>query len=236
MYLLHLLVLLLCIYESLPYQDHNRWRYYTRENHKATVGRVLELMRSYYEEANSRLSQLNDMRFMYEESPYYEMGYIIGEIIERYRKVVEMAQRPVRFKFYAVPDTVRTVEHMQKLYFELYHLVRMMHETPRKWRNETEFRNIEMVAGPELLTTIKTEEEIQLESLGEMGLKELLSTQRNLAENQRRREKEKKRQRKKFEKLRQAYMLGLVNDMKMKGKSYNKHWPLDYGWEIDYVW
>ncbi|KAJ8706499.1 hypothetical protein PYW07_012577 [Mythimna separata] len=236
MYLLHWLAFLLCVYLTQEAQEYNMWRYHIEENYKHTARRLLELMRSYYEEANARLTQLNEMRFMYEESPYYEMGYITGEIIERYRKVLEMAQRPVRFKFYLVPDTLKTVEYVQKLYFELYHLVRMMHETPRKWANDTEFSNIEKVAGYEQLSVVKTEEELKMAELGEMGLKELLSTMRNIADTQRRREKEKKRQRKKFEKLRQAYMLGLVNDMKMKSKVYNNKWPRDYGWEIEYYW
>ena len=71
------------VYESKQYQLHNPKKFNTTWNAEESHKRVAQLMRSYYEEATSRITYLNPIRFMYEESPYYEMGYIMGEIIER---------------------------------------------------------------------------------------------------------------------------------------------------------
>uniref|UniRef100_A0A2A4JME4 Uncharacterized protein n=1 Tax=Heliothis virescens TaxID=7102 RepID=A0A2A4JME4_HELVI len=200
-------------------QDYNANKFNPMSTAAKAPTRLLELMRSYYEEANVRIAAMNEQRFMYEESPFYEQGYLMHEIIERFRKLVEHAKFPTKHNHTTVMDTLDRCEKAQKLYFEIYHLVRMMHETPLKWRYLPEFRD----------TGRKPN--------ASDGLAELYAAQLQIQRMHERRERERRKRKKKYALLRNLYLKGLSQDYSGKKKQRpNRHWPLDYGWEVDFNW
>ncbi|XP_035457396.1 uncharacterized protein LOC118281059 [Spodoptera frugiperda] len=245
--LLQFIVLLLYYARTVQAaQDYWLEKYHDAKNADEAPTRILQLMRSYYEENHARITALNPMRFMYEESPYYEQGYVISELLERYRKLVEMSQRVFTFNSDTFFDSIKRVEWAQRLYFEIYHLVRMMHEVPKKWRHHPEFSITEQIR-PEGMDTasisgvpIKGEEKEGGPSAKE---KAFLDGMKNTLDNMaKKREKNRKKKRKIYKQIREAFLANLTDKMdysqiyKHMEKKYNTQWPIDYGWEIDYEW
>ncbi|XP_026748109.1 uncharacterized protein LOC113509043 isoform X2 [Trichoplusia ni] len=201
---------------AFPSQTHYSNKYKSHSNSLHAPHRLLEIMAIYTEEARQRTKEMNEMRFMYEESPQYEQGYVMSEIIERFRKVVEHTKRPIEFHSDNFFNTLKRTELIQVLYFEIYHLVRMMHEIPVKYDAEEEFTKKEKKKPTK---------------------QELYDTKKSIEEMQKRREREKRKRRKLNAKLREAFDRGMaLSKYGKKRDPYNKWWPVDYGWEIDHWW
>nr|XP_049695894.1 uncharacterized protein LOC126054364 [Helicoverpa armigera] len=214
-----LINLILCLSYTHAEQEIRKEKFDTWSNAGKAPTRLVELMRSYYEEANQRIAGMNNMRFMYEESPFYEQGYVMHEIIDRYRRLVEHAKTPVKYKSYSVIDTFKRVEFVQKLYFELYHLVRIMHEVPLKWLYTEEFMD-------------KGAKKDAAD-----GGDELENAELNMKRMEEMRAKARKKRKKMYAYEREMYLKGLSKSYTWKKKrAYNKIWPVDYGWEIDHSW
>ncbi|KAG6463140.1 hypothetical protein O3G_MSEX013692 [Manduca sexta] len=177
--------------------------------------RLLEIMMTYYIDADKRTIEMNRMRFMFEESPYYEQGYVMGEIIERYKKMVEHVKRPMESKADSVFATLKRTELIQKLYFEIFHLVNMAHEIPKKYSYMEEFR----------------------EMLTQVDLDELLRHEQWIKDNERQRKLNMKFEKKRMQQMRELFLKAKIKSYSpVQQKKYNKWWPIDYGWEIDYYW
>ncbi|XP_059055023.1 uncharacterized protein LOC131849053 [Achroia grisella] len=206
---------------SYQNQDFYHKRYDKDDNARQVPHRILQIMTSYHEEATQRIHNLNHMRFMYEESPHYEMGYIMGEIVERYRRMVETAKAPMEFRSHGVFATIKRTELVEKLYFETYHLIEMMNEIPRKYQSKTEF--------------------VQLVPDKTLDLKQIYKAQERLKMIEQQQELERKKRMKILKKIRDAMNKGggdkgYYDDPSKFKKVYNRLWPLDYGWEIDEMW
>ncbi|KAL4708893.1 hypothetical protein ACJJTC_001692 [Scirpophaga incertulas] len=171
--------------------------------------RMLRLMEEYQEDAWRRMQELNELRFTYEETPQYELGYITGEIFERYRKMVETVKRPMQMKSYSLFDHIKRTELNQNLYFEVYHLVNMAHEILRKYQQSS-----------------KLHQDIQPDFENPIIYK------KQVAENER------EKNRIKMDKIAKKKNSKVMDRFKKekKKKVYNNWWPNDYGWEIDYYW
>ncbi|KAJ2942314.1 hypothetical protein O0L34_g15862 [Tuta absoluta] len=105
--------------------------------------RMLQLQSQMITDLERRIHEINPIRFMYEESPHYEIGYVLAEIMERYRKMVDTVNRVNN-----VPDaifhTLRILQQQQNYYQEGYNLVCMLHEIPRKYGHIKEFQSLAM--------------------------------------------------------------------------------------------
>ncbi|XP_069364619.1 uncharacterized protein [Maniola hyperantus] len=134
------------------------------------------------------------------------MGYVMSEILERYRQMVGLAQREEKFKMDSLFETIKHTELIQKLFFEIFHLVNMFHEISKKYSHAPS-------------------EEDQI--------KKILERQKEIDSI---RKIEKKKRMKQLKKDREMFKKqGKVMDKKDR-KPGNRWWPIDYGWEVDYQW
>ncbi|XP_022833498.1 uncharacterized protein LOC111361353 isoform X1 [Spodoptera litura] len=244
--LLKFIVFLYYIGKAQTKQTYYWQKYYEEKNANEAPTRILQLMRSYYEENHARVAALNPMRFMYEESPYYEQGYVVSELLERYRKLVETSQRVFTYNSDTFYHTLKRVEWAQRLYFEIYHLVRMMHETPKKWQIEPEFFITEQIRPKGMesaaLSKVQIKGEENTDGPSQEDLERLKSFQNVLDVMAKKREKNKKMKRKIYKQIRETFLTNVTGKMnysdiyKHMQKKYNVQWPIDYGWEIDYEW
>ncbi|CAG9790603.1 unnamed protein product [Diatraea saccharalis] len=141
-------------------------------------------------------------------------------------------------------DTLKRVELVQKLYFEIYHLVNMVHEINRKYKYVPESK-LKLIGKKEKVAKgVVTKEPgqfgdqqnyvnpdmpvLSLEGLSYLDQKEVMK------QNEKRKKKEKKKRESFMSKL--AVIKEQANNRKPIKKIYNKFWPKDYGWEIDYYW
>lgn len=112
--------------------------------------------------------------------------------------------RIVDYKTNTVYDNLERTEQIQKLYFEIYHLVNMIHEIPQ-------------------------------EKLSSSSLTKFVLSQAEIDDLEDRRQRERKRELKKRRELLLKGLLATVTPRPgAKRVPYNKHWPLDYGWEINW--
>ncbi|CAH0698305.1 unnamed protein product [Spodoptera exigua] len=236
------------IEQTLCKQDFYYKKYQEDKNAQDAPDRIINLMRSYYEENHARIAALNPLRFMYEESPYYEQGYVISEILERYRKMVETVQRPFKYKSDSFFVILKRVELTQKLYFEIYHLARMMHETPRKWKSVPEFRETEQLPMSKNKkggsATLLSDDEAQGPSAEDLA--KINEFKEAIGAAEKKRQLEKKRKRKLNKKIRELILQKAEKYPNMKfnysewfkhlERKYNEKWPIDYGWEIEDDW
>ncbi|KAJ0184008.1 hypothetical protein K1T71_000431 [Dendrolimus kikuchii] len=177
---------------------------------------ILALMKNYVDDAQKRTNLLRKERLMFEESPQYEIGYLMSEVIERYRRAVEHTKMNVQYKSTYPFDALRKLQHVEIAYYEGYHLVQMMHEIVRKYWYEDEFDQ----SRP---SKPRGKRETQV-GLPAPNIKEML-------ENIKKREKQRKKEMKKFYKKNRGQ-----NNTVTRKKIYNKYWPIDYGWELQYDW
>lgn len=128
--------------------------------------------------------------------------------------MVGHVKKPIDYTSDVLFDAIKQTELIQKLFLEIYHLVNMVNEIPRKYSHMPEFTHHD---------TLDTSM--------------IIEAQNKLEENQKRREKEKRKKLKEMKKERELYMKGEIKEMKpIAKKPRNKWWPIDYGWEIDYYW
>ncbi|XP_063836162.1 uncharacterized protein LOC135085305 [Ostrinia nubilalis] len=174
---------------------------------------LINVMKTYHQNARVRSTELNEMRFMYEESPHYEEGYVMSELVDRYKKMVYHVKHPMEHQSDNVFETLRHLELVEHLGQEIYHLSHMIHEIPRKYRQIPEFANLEK----------------------EIDMAKVQEEMKNLKEQERLQKREKKKAAKVLKKLRE---LAMAQGQKVNypPKIRNKWWPIDYGWEIDYYW
>lgn len=123
--------------------------------------------------------------------------------------------RAAYFRSNTFYDNIERCELIQKLYFEIYHLVNMLHEIPPKYKHQEEF----LIKKP-------------------MDASSYHDAQKSMYDANDRRKKEAKDLKKLLKKRREMIQKGLaVYVEKPKGVKrvpYNLHWPLDYGWDIDW--
>ncbi|CAK1553235.1 unnamed protein product [Leptosia nina] len=181
-------------------------------------------MRTYSEETRIRVAEINPIRSYYETSAQFEMGYVMSEILERYRKLVEnlkgpheKSQRSDQLNY-----VIKRCEYVQKLYFEIFHLCNMFHEIEKKWELQLKLE----AKGPE--DALEEGEDLDMDE-------RLRRIELSIEKAKRARERERKRrlkERKNLEKM------GNIAERfgKKDYRPVNKWWPLDYGWEIDYYW
>ncbi|CAH0730921.1 unnamed protein product, partial [Brenthis ino] len=172
-------------------------------------------MIGYNNRGTQKVNSVLKIRAKYEVSPHFEVGYIVSEILERYRKMVGLIQHLYEFPSDVVFDVIKTTELVQKLFLEIYHLVNTVNEIPRKYSHMEEFH----VQNPSV------------------SRDELKNSQKNFERLQRERQRQRKKKQKEMKKQRELFLKGQGNRVPQKPKKPpNKWWPIDYGWEIDYQW
>ncbi|KAF9405208.1 hypothetical protein HW555_013957, partial [Spodoptera exigua] len=210
-------------------QDFYYKKYQEDKNAQDAPDRIINLMRSYYEENHARIAALNPLRFMY-------------------RKMVETVQRPFKYKSDSFFVILKRVELTQKLYFEIYHLARMMHETPRKWKSVPEFRETEQLPMSKNKkggsATLLSDDEAQGPSAEDLA--KINEFKEAIGAAEKKRQLEKKRKRKLNKKIRELILQKAEKYPNMKfnysewfkhlERKYNEKWPIDYGWEIEDDW
>ncbi|CAG4969713.1 unnamed protein product [Colias eurytheme] len=177
--------------------------------------RLLINMRTYAEETNVRYARMTPMRANYEKSAHFEMGYLMSEILERYRKMVHSLKGPAdpKARHNSLFITIKRLEFVQKLFLEIYHLVNMMHEINRKYKN------------------------LLLQESAIMGGEtDLTEVNRALEQIEYNRKLQAKKRKKQMQKMQRQKKYGYIEINFPSPKGNNKWWPLDYGWEIDYYW
>ncbi|XP_050360339.1 uncharacterized protein LOC126780115 [Nymphalis io] len=184
-----------------------------RENAKQLPQRINQLIINYNERGVLKINEIIDIRAKYEVSPHFELGYVVSEILERYRKMVLLVIKPIDYISDVVLETLKHTELIQSLFLEIYHLVQMLHEIMRKYKTFKEFSD---------------KMQYDRTVIDEYNKK--------LKMNQLEREKERKRKIKEMKKRTKLFMKGIINIAPPKTKPKNKWWPIDYGWEIDYYW
>ncbi|XP_060806804.1 uncharacterized protein LOC132903195 [Amyelois transitella] len=174
------------------------------------------LMQTMHREGRIRHQALNQVRFYYEKSPHYEMGYLMGEIIERYRKMVNHARRRHTWRSTHVHWLVKRIQTIQHLYFEIVHLCGMMHEIQLKYRSVMEFADM----------------------TSKVPYYKMQEMQHKIRQELKKKELERQKAQKKILKNRikaakkEGYWEKFVLPPKKKGP-----WPHDYGWDIgEFFW
>ncbi|XP_049884368.1 uncharacterized protein LOC126379595 [Pectinophora gossypiella] len=183
--------------------------------------RVLIMARAITEESRHRVNRMKPFRFMYEESPYYEAGYVFGEIMERYRKMVEIIKkvRNIEDIFF---HTLYHLDTAQSMYFEIFHLVGMMHEIPRKWADDPQFADLRFYHD----TGTKPED------TGETP-EEQWDRWKNLLDIYKERKRQRKQEMKMWRKHRQLEEIYKQYETSLsERKPKNDRWPMDYGFEM----
>ncbi|CAH4033192.1 unnamed protein product [Pieris brassicae] len=178
-------------------------------------------MRTYSEEAKNRIGEMNTIRAYYEVNALFEMGYVVSELLERYRKMVAQIKGPYEEHENSpgVAFATKRCEYVQKLFFEIFHLCNIVHEIEKKWA-ESLNREKRRITG---------------EDDGMDGDEKRRIIEAAIASSRAARLREMKKRRK-WRKQKDKFGL-IANLIKKKDRRpQNKWWPLDYGWEIDYYW
>lgn len=110
-----------------------------------------------------------------------------------------------------------SVEWVQKLFFEVFHMVNMIHEVPRKYVDQKEF----------------TVEDKKQKKMGDAQYLEALE---RMEKYRREREKRKRDMMKFMQKSKNLSELGNMGFTRKPAKPMNKWWPINYGWEIEDQW
>ncbi|CAF4942538.1 unnamed protein product [Pieris macdunnoughi] len=179
-------------------------------------------MRTYSEEAKSRIGEMNTIRAYYDVTALFEMGYVVSELLERYRKMVLQIKGPYeeRENSPGVAFATKRCEYVQKLFFEIFQLCNMVHEIEKKW-SESLIRERKRITGEDGEGIDGEERRKRIEAA--------------IANSRAARLKEIKKRRKWRKQKDKFGLIANVQGNKDR-RPKNKWWPLDYGWEIDYYW
>ncbi|XP_041983595.1 uncharacterized protein LOC121736461 isoform X1 [Aricia agestis] len=185
-----------------------------KEQHNSDVGmqRMVRLMMDYAHKAKVAIDEVNPLRAEHEVSPHFELGYVMSELLDKYRKMVETARHPLDFNSDTVIDTLRATELVQRLFFEIYHLVNIIHEIPKKYGRMPEFSGH-----------------------GGYDPTKIAETEKRIARLERERRRRKRKWLKEMLNMQALGQLAQIAHRKPV-RPGNKWWPIDYGWEIDYYW
>ncbi|XP_053616932.1 uncharacterized protein LOC128679020 isoform X2 [Plodia interpunctella] len=202
---------------SRQWQQFKPQIYKQEYNSDEIYNRLITVMQTIHREGRMRHENLDLIRFFYEKTPYYEMGYVMGEIIERYRKMVTHVRRRHNWKSTHVHYMIRKVQTIQHLYFEIFHLCGMMHEIDLKYSNIKQFANIH----------------------AELSMKDMAKLQQEIDQEVLNKEKARKKALKKDLKQRKKLALQMNAWPKwQKNKTVEKSFwhPYQYGWDYGIIW
>ncbi|CAG9577653.1 unnamed protein product [Danaus chrysippus] len=171
---------------------------------------MVDLMWNYIQRTKERIDAATYIRIRYEETPHFELGYVVGEVLERYKKMVWNIKRPMIFKSDAVFDIMKRLEMVQNIFLDILHLTYMINEISKK------YAYLSQSTGPGAGNYTEDFEDME-------------NKRKLLLWMQKKRQKEMK-------KIRNMIFKGEVQFTQSTRKKPKKMWPLDYGWEIDYKW
>ncbi|XP_073966587.1 uncharacterized protein [Choristoneura fumiferana] len=134
-----------------------RWFHIWWQAKAGIINRMVQLMRTIYVKLDERITSLHGEKFRFDTSKEFEEGYLMSVIIEKYRQAVEHTKFSSRMKAFKLYDIELRLEMVQILYIEIYRLVNMMHEIPRKYGYDIRKRKRSTVKGnpEELLWRLK---------------------------------------------------------------------------------
>ncbi|XP_046975981.1 uncharacterized protein LOC124542092 [Vanessa cardui] len=186
-----------------------------KETAKEFPKRLAQLIVNYNERGAAKIDEILPIRAKYELSPHFETGYVVSEILERYRKMVIHVLKPMEYISDVLFETLVHTELVQKLFLEIYHLVNMVHEIAAKYKASYVKKSSDK---HQYDRSVVVEHNFRVQ------------------ENARLRERDRKKRLKQLNKERKLYLKGLSLFGPRTTKKPSKWWPIDYGWEIDYYW
>ncbi|XP_048003018.1 uncharacterized protein LOC125239452 [Leguminivora glycinivorella] len=194
------------------------------------IQRLGELMQSFLTRADVRWKELIPIHTRLIETSRdqpraFEKGYIMGDIVECYRKAVVFTHKQLVSSRYVESERIRYMTFVQHAYIKMYHLTHMMHEVDPKFKAD----NTGQISLDYLNRMFQSRSPSHYNTSGFEYTNEL-----NAIREARVKERRKKVIQEK--KIRQWEVDTLNKVHPGTIKTTTNWWPIAYGWDIDYYW